>query len=524
MERVVYYARVSTDEEQQASALVTQCMENEEFIESINEWKCVDKYIDEGKSGTTTEGRSAFTRMVRDMENDHFDIILIKQIDRGWRNLGDWKIFEQRLIASGKKLFVRLKNDFFDIEDDGSYISTTMDNMFSEWYSRNLSKKLNVAHKTRMKKGTIVTNGKMWGYDQINADLVINEEEAKIVKLIFNLYIQGKGFRTISNELNDIGIKSKTGTQFALTTLKRMIRNEKYKGTLICGKTHRNFFTKKIESVPEEDWIIHENRIPPIISEEVWNEANEILMSKRRKYNPEKVAGYFQGTYPLSSKIKCALCGQTYYHNSYGKKGKKTHMWQCATYGIYGRSEKGCKNSTLRADDVEVIIKEIIFNMWDDKDNQVKDVIRTLEKIIEESSNQEEIESVKKSINKLESNKLKVFDLYIEEYITKDEFKKKNDDISIKLDNQIIQRDKLINEDVYMNDKTKRMESITDFFNQDMKDISSVSNTMIEDMIESIVVYPDRKMDVTLNGRKSLSVSATRSSRHPGGSGCSTIS
>ena len=132
----------------------------------------VDQYIDEGKTGTTIAGRNEFIRMINDMANDKFDIILTKQIDRGWRNLGDWKIFENQLMKYNKKLFVRLRNEFYDIEDDSKYISTTMDNMFSEWYSRNLSKKSNNAQKTRMQSGRILTNGRLWGYDQKNADLI----------------------------------------------------------------------------------------------------------------------------------------------------------------------------------------------------------------------------------------------------------------------------------------------------------------------------------------------------------------
>lgn len=148
--------------------------------------------------------------------------------------------------------------------------------------------------------------------------------------------------------------------------------------------------------------------------------------------------------------------------------------------------------------------------MWEDKDSQVKDVINTLEKIIEKSSNNDEIKSIMKSISKLEVSKKKIFDLYIEEYITKAEFKKKNDEINIKLNNYILQQDNFLKDDLYLQDKTTRIKRVNDFFNQDMKDVSSVSNALIENMIERIIVYPDRKMDVTLNGRVFPSVSAVR--------------
>jgi len=283
----------------------------------------VDQYIDEGKTGTTIAGRNEFIRMINDMANDKFDIILIKQIDRGWRNLGDWKIFENQLMKYNKKLFVRLRNEFYDIEDDSKYISTTMDNMFSEWYSRNLSKKSNNAQKTRMQSGRILTNGRLWGYDQKNADLIINEKEAEVVRYVFKSYIKGTGFRTIKIELENMGIRSLNGTPFALTTLKRMIKNEKYKGVLICGKTHKNFYTKKIEKVSPENWVIHKDRIPKIVSEEIWDKANEILHKKRKTVAVEdnvKIAGYFKGFYPLSGKIFCSICNEKFHHGTYKNK------------------------------------------------------------------------------------------------------------------------------------------------------------------------------------------------------------
>jgi len=514
MDRVVYYARVSTEEEQQASALVTQCMENEEFIKKKKDWVLVDKYIDEGKSGTTTEGRKEFIRMLSDMKDDKFDVILIKQIDRGWRNLGDWKIFEQQLLVHKKKLFIRLKNDYYNVEDDGSYISTTMDSMFAEWYSRNLSKKLNVAHKTRMKKGTIVTNGKLWGYDQVNADLVINEKEAEVVRYVFNAYIQGKGFRTIARELENMGIKSRAGTPFALTTLKRMIKNEKYKGTLICGKTHKNFFTKKIEKLPESEWIIHEDRIPPIVTKEIWQKANDILIRKRKKYNREdkpKVAGYFNGTYPLSGKIKCSECGKKYYHGSYkNKNSPKREVWQCSTYKNYGKKENGCSNISLKCEELSEIVKEIIFEMWQNKDNEIIEVLNALEKIVEQDNNQYEIDKLKKELEKMKIKQNKLFDLYTDDIISKVEFKEKNDEIMDKTKNIEEQLEKLLQKTLLLKNKKQRMEKIKEFFTKDLKDINSITDKIIENMVEEIIVYPNRKLDITINGKKFPNVTTTR--------------
>ena len=109
MYKVVDYCRVSTEEEKQINALKTQQEENLDYISKQEDWTLVDRYVDEGKSATTTKGRSDFQRLMQDMVSDKFDIILIKVIDRAFRNTGDWKDFEQLLIISKKKLFFKIE-------------------------------------------------------------------------------------------------------------------------------------------------------------------------------------------------------------------------------------------------------------------------------------------------------------------------------------------------------------------------------------------------------------------------------
>ena len=207
--RVVYYARVSTEEEKQKNALETQCYELEEFIKNNKKeaWTLVDNYVDEGKTATTIKAREDFMRLMADMETDKFDVVVIKILDRGWRNSYDWKVFEKMLIIHSKKLFIYTRNAYYDYTNPMDFLATGMEAQFAEWFSVNQSVKMNNAHNTRMKKGTVVTNGKLWGYNQVNAQLVINKEEAEIVRFIFEEYADGKGFRTIAKELDKMGIK-----------------------------------------------------------------------------------------------------------------------------------------------------------------------------------------------------------------------------------------------------------------------------------------------------------------------------
>jgi DNA invertase Pin-like site-specific DNA recombinase len=528
MERVVDYSRVSTEEEQQKSALVIQREENCAFIASKEGWVHVDSYVDEAKSGTTMIGRSDFIRMLSDMREDKYDTILIKQIDRGWRNLADWKMFESELIEYNKKLFIRLKNEYYDIEDDGKYISATMDNVFSEWHSRNLSKKINSAHKTRMKKGTVVTNGKLWGYDQVKgtAELVINEEEAEVVRLVFNLYIQNVGFRKIVQELADRGITSSNGTPLTTTTLNRMIRNEKYKGVLVCGKRHKNFFTKKYEHIPEEDWIIHENRIPAIVDEDIWEKANEILRGKRRHYSVEEqkiAAGYFHGSYALSGKIKCGLCGSTYYHGSYSTsktKDTRRYCWNCKCYKMYGKNHKaGCANITVKEDDLNHVIKEIAFEFWKDKEKTLQNVKSILDSVIVEDNYEHTIKKLMAEKDRLISKKDKLLDLYTDDVINKEEFKKRNEIIDSSYDSISEEIQQLSEQSQGLNSKKDRLAKIMNFLETELRSPEGITDEFIKVLVDEVIVYPDRTIDITINGKHFPNVPTFRQNRSSSANG-----
>ena len=160
--------------------------------------------------------------------------------------------------------------------------------MMAEEYSRDLSKKITSAARRSQKKGTVYGNGTMLGYKQVGGKLEIIPEEAEIVKQIFAWYAEGIGCRKILCLLKERGITSSNGTDFSATTLKRMLKNEKYKGLLVSHKTLTDFETKRVTKVNEEDYIIIPNGVPAIISEELWDKCNKIRQARVDKYKHQK--------------------------------------------------------------------------------------------------------------------------------------------------------------------------------------------------------------------------------------------
>lgn len=144
MLRAVFYARCSTEEESQKDALTQQVKEAKACIKDQG-WTLVDRYI-ESKSGTTTKGRTEYTRLYEDLLKDKFDIIVIKSQDRLMRNVKDWYLFIDRLVTEQKQLYIYIERKFYTTDDS---LITGIKAILAEDYSRELSKKINNAHRNR---------------------------------------------------------------------------------------------------------------------------------------------------------------------------------------------------------------------------------------------------------------------------------------------------------------------------------------------------------------------------------------
>ncbi len=500
---VAYYARVSTEEEGQLNSLKTQIEMIEEHIDLQPDWYLVDRYVDEGKSGTTTKGRFEYNRLYEDLLTDKFDIIIIKDETRLNRNPLNWYQFIDRLTTNEKKLFFLSDKTFYKSDNE---LLMGMKAIVARQYSRDLSVKLNNSQKQRMKKGRIITNGRMWGYDQLDGKLSINEKEAEIVRYVFQRCVDGLGVRKIIQELEAKGIKNLNGNMFSPTTLKRMIKSEKYKGLLVCGKTHKDFDTKKVSAVPESEWVIHDGGVPAIISVELWEQANNAQASRRAKQNKthghitgEKLAGYFRGSHTYSGLIECGKCGRPYWHQIYSTSKRET--WQCSSYRMFGKnSDSGCDNPHIYNESLNNIVKEAILFFLKNKETNIQKVIDLLNQTLASDNFDNDINRLKREYLKLDNKKDKLIELFSEGLINKDEFRKKKESI----DNESLSTTTLISEYENKNknskDKKERLLKIQSMAQMQITDKDEITPEMIRDSVNKIIVNTKEEITVTLNG------------------------
>ncbi|MDD4564251.1 MAG: recombinase family protein [Eubacteriales bacterium] len=505
MDKVVYYGRVSTEEKDQVLALSRQKEELEEYINSQIDWELVGAYVDEGKSGTSEQGRKQYQKLYDDLESDKFDIVVIKDISRLNRDTLNWYLFVDRLLKNEKKLFFYDEKNYYR-PDDALIIGVRA--LIAAQFSRDLSKKINMAHTQRAKKGRAVTNGKMWGYNQHDGQLTINEEQAEVVRKVFAMYIDGMGFRTIVKEFTRLGIFNQDGNEFSETTLKRMIRNEKYKGVLISNKRHKDFDTKKVNDVPEDQWIVREGAVPPIVSTEIWDQANEILAGKRQVYkdgDKEKMAGYFKGGYVYSGKIKCEACGETYWHQTYKYTTKKgmaeQDVWQCGTYRKFGKyTEDGCGNPQIKTEELDRMVKGVIFDFWNNKDSVIKNALKALDKSLGEDTSLEEIKKCDSEIAKLEKKKENLINMRVNAEITKDEFVMQKEKLEGVIENFRKQTKELEVKSSELVDKKKRLLLIKDFLGDKLKSPEGIDEEIIKHFLIEVLIKKNGEVAITLDG------------------------
>ena len=284
MQRVAIYNRCSTEEEAQKNALEVQAAESLELVETKKEegWVIVAQYV-ELESGTSTKKRREYLKMVEDIRQNKFDIIVVKSIDRLARNAKDWYLFLDCLMKHNTRLYLYLERKFYQSEDA---LVTGTKAILAEEFSKELSAKIKNAHRRRqMKQSGLNITREMFGWNKIGKDVFErNEKEAAYFRLACQLAEAGCGFRKISNALYEAGARSKNGGRISEVQWRNMLRSPRAYGTMVLHKREYDFVRKETKKLPEEEWIFIENALPALISWEYYEKIQRILNDRAKKY------------------------------------------------------------------------------------------------------------------------------------------------------------------------------------------------------------------------------------------------
>ena len=425
--RVAAYCRVSTDNEDQANSFESQQRYFRQYIERNPDWELYAIFADEGISGTNTKKRKEFNRMIECAKNGDFDLIITKEISRFARHTLDSIFYTRDLKKHG--VGVIFLNDNINTLDGDAELRLAIMSSIAQEESRKTSERVKWGQKRQMEQG-VVFGRSMLGYDVKDGKMTINEEGAKIVRLIFHKFVdEGKGTHVIARELREEGIEPMRVKEWQNTVILRVIRNEKYCGDLVQKKTFTPDFLshEKKYNRGQEEFVIIKDHHEPIISRELFDKANRILDAK--SLSQEGKAKH-SNRYPFSGKIKCGRCGASYVARYKTRKdGSRYKAWRCYEAANHGRphidkagNQVGCSGESIRNEDAIYLLYLVCRELKINRQKVVDNLTKTIDAVMQIDLTGTSTSALSEKIEEAKKKRTGLIDLYTSGDIDKTEF------------------------------------------------------------------------------------------------------
>ena len=412
-EQVVAYARYS-DDGQREESIDAQLRAIREYAKK-NNMLIIEEYIDRGKSATN-DRRAEFQRMIKDAKNRQFKKVIVHKFDRFSRNMEDSVMYTVELRKYGVEVVSAMEQ--FDDSPMGGLMRYLMMAM-ADMYSKNLSNEVEKGKKENAYQGKHGGGKPPLGYD-VNHEtmkLTINEKESEAVRMIFSMFLEGKGYNTIIEKLNLLGYKTKRGKAFGKNSLYEILKNEKYTGTLVYNRSSRPVYdpiekeTKfnRHKLKPDEEIIRTENAHPAIITKEDFDRVASKMLDRKRKASSYTA----KETYLLSGKLYCGECGSKYNGINRPANGRRK---QYVSYRCSRRNGSlKCKNSEISREVLESFVLDKLANYLF-SDAMAEQLYRGYCAFFlsRRTGAKEELETVRSEIDKLSKDIEVVLDLMIQ--------------------------------------------------------------------------------------------------------------
>lgn len=422
--RVTYYARVSSESDEQLNSLDNQIAYYEDLIKRNRAWTYVPGYVDEGLSGISTKKRKHFNEMIADAKEGAFDLIVTKEISRFARNTLDSLQYTRELLGWGVGVF--FQNDNINTLDEDAELRLTIMSSIAQDELRKLSSRVKFGHQQAIKSNVVLGNSRIFGYRKDEKRLVIDESQAPMVRDLFRLYATGEySMKQLETLFYEQGYRNYNGNKIAHTTMSGIISNPKYKGYYVGNKVRIvDMFTKKQKFLPPEEWVMFKDEtgeiVPAIVSEELWDKANEVLT--RRSEDVKNRQGICNHANLLTGKLYCAHCGAAYYRReSKSKDGTVNSKWVCS--GKINNGADSCPSFPIYEDE----IKPILFEVFSETRVDVEALLASYEEMFRSMEADDEtagqMEEQKRVIALADQKKNKLLELVTTGAITTANFK-----------------------------------------------------------------------------------------------------
>lgn len=490
---IAAYCRVSTDKADQLNSLEAQKKFFTEYTKRTGD-TLARLYADEGISGTKIKNRKEFLRMMSDAEDGLFDMVVVKDISRFARNTVDLLQNIRKLKSLGIETQFLTAN--MTSMGNSEFVLTIFGALAQE-ESANTSKRVKFGKKVNAEKGRVPNI--VYGYDKIAGDyfnLAINEEEAKVVRQIYQWYTkEGYGAAKISIMLNDRGFKTKRGCRWSQNAVCRILTNELYTGKIINGKQEvADFLTGQRMDKEKSEWIVVDRPDLRLLEPEVFEEAQAVLRSRNKAFRLSHERQ--SNKYLFSTLIRCKECGWSFrrtvrtYKNTYVR-------WVCS--GHNGRGADSCPNA-VAIDEGELIeaLQEFFCDILKQKKKAVSYAISVLKRAYR---NGDENAAYEKELNtrlsKLQKSRQKYIDMYADDLISREELNEKAGAMRKEIEDVENELKAVFGRSM----KGEELESVinTAFRRiEDIVDVREMTNVQLKRLIQKIEVDKEGNVDIFL--------------------------
>lgn len=429
--RVTFYARVSSEKDEQLNSLDNQITYYRNFIKKNANWEFVEGYIDEGLSGISTKKRENFHNMVKDAKAGLFDLVITKEITRFARNTLDSIQYTRDLLSYGVGVF--FQNDNINTLDEDSELRLTIMSGIAQDELRKLSSRIKFGHQEAIKKNVVLGNSRIFGYRKDNKRLVIEEKEAEMIRELFTLYATDSySMKQIEEIFWNKGYRNNNGKRICHSTMSNTISNPKYKGYYVGNKVKIvDMFTKKQKFLPPEEWVMFKDEtgeiVPAIVSEELWEQANAVL--KRRSRDVKNRQNRCNHPNLLTGKMYCTHCGKLYYRkDSKDRKGNVLSRWICS--GKINNGADSCPSFTIYEEEIKEVLYEVFKDTAEDARLIIEEYTNMYAEILAKDTSSGELQKLKDRLNLLSKKKSKLLEYNIAGQISDRDFVEMNKQIS----------------------------------------------------------------------------------------------
>lgn len=485
--KVAAYARVSTDSYDQLLSLETQKEHYENYIKANPSWDYVGLYFDEGISGTKVEKRASLIRLLRDCELGKIDRVITKSISRFSRNTINCLEMVRKLTSLG--IYIYFEKENIDTEHMSSELMLSILSSIAESESKSISDNIKWSIKNKFKEGTYIIQSPPYGYKNINGKMVKVPEEAKVVKEIFKLALNGNGAHTIAKLINEKGFTTRKKCKWHPSTIRAILKNEKYTGDALLQKTYTDENFNRHENKGEVSRYYVKDHHEAIISHEDYDLVQDLTHQRgsEKGINYEKLKN--NKRYAFSGKIVCGECGSNFKRKIQYKSGDNNTQWVCKLHNL---SKEKCSMKCIDENDIKESFVKMINKLKVGNEIILKPFLNSLNKS-KNTSNFKEIKDIDIRLEELKHQQEEILQLLKNEYISRESYFIENNKLSIEKDSLENEKEHISNFSNTELIKIKETQKLIKFISKS-KNFSEFSDDQFLEFVERVIVVKRNKL------------------------------